>query len=164
MRILFVFLPEPSWLYRDPGRAAFNMATISNSFPSPVDGTQGCWAALKRDRCCDNGLHAIGQYFRLPSGTNTKPDGKGFRTRLVELRSVMRPLKAFIRGFNLDLDTVTAAEATAAGVWAGETIARPSAVGKRWALIPNDDLDYEQWVRVGHAIWGGPRVAASVRQ
>jgi hypothetical protein len=109
-------------------------------------------AALRRKYpfLSGTGLHSLGQYFRLPSGTNTKPGKQGFRTSLKQM-GPSYTAEAFVAGFGLDLDYVPAG-GLSGGV--GE-ILEPEAVKKLLEMIPNTDTtDYDTWIRVGHAIYG----------
>ena len=147
----FLFRPEPSWRI-ETSRGCYQYGYHLSPSPTPRVAKR-ILAALKKDPVLGRGLHSLGQYLRLPSGTNTKPGGEGFRTRLAGLGPSWS-VEDFVAGFGLDLDAVTEAEATAAGVGRTEQLP-PIAVGKLLALIPNTDLThYDFWIRVGYASWG----------
>jgi hypothetical protein len=167
---VFMFLPDPSW----------RMETSSGCYqygyhfrPSLAPKTaRKVLAALKRDLVLRRGLHSLGQYFRLPSGTNTKPSGAGFRTKLASL-GPSYTIDAFLKGFGLDLSQETGEEEKPVGEAAGgaETLSAAS-VAALLDLIPNDQacadgttgVEYDLWDRVGHATWGATQGSEEGRE
>jgi hypothetical protein len=147
---LFKLLPETSW----QTETSHGNHQYGYHFEPALTPPQArlIHAALRRHRGdLARGLHSLGQYFRLPSGTNTKPGRKSFRTRLKQL-GPSYTAEQFIAGFQLELDYIPSG---GLGATTGGEKLPPDAVKKLLEMIPNTDTtDYDFWVRVGHAIYG----------
>jgi hypothetical protein len=147
----FDALPEPSWKTEtSAGRLQYGFHFDP---PLPPAIARKVLAALKRHPILGKGVHSLGQYFRLPTGTNTKPSGGSFPTRLVSL-GPSYTLEEFVSGFGIDIDEDLQA-APGAGQGQGEQCSIETAK-KILSLLPNDDqfAAREDWLRMAHALNG----------
>lgn len=143
-------LPEPSWKTEtSAGRLQYGFHFDP---PLPPAIARKVLAALKRHPILGKGVHSLGQYFRLPTGTNTKPSGGSFPTRLVSL-GPSYTLEEFVSGFGLDLD---APGVSGPGQAAGERCSVETAEKILSLLDPNEPpfKDRIDWVRAAHAVHG----------
>jgi AAA domain/Primase C terminal 2 (PriCT-2) len=158
---VFMFLPEPTWkMETSAGRFQYGY----HFTPSlTLVMARRIHAALKRHPVLGKGLHSVGGYFRLPTGTNTKPGRGAFRTRLAEL-GPSYSIQAFCDGFALDLTAVSVKEERSIEGATGRETLSADGVMALLDLIPNDLPDpddksrtgvkYDLWDRIGHAAWG----------
>jgi len=155
----FDMVAEPSWK-TETRRDRYQFGYHFDPVLTP-DQARFIYKALKRHPIFGPGLHAVGQYFRLPTGTNTKPDGRGFRTRLTHVGNSWT-FGMFCREFGIDPMAESPPGASGAGSAAGETLS-PENVKALLDLIPNNRPEggdprrgrsYDEWTRTGLATWG----------
>jgi KaiC/GvpD/RAD55 family RecA-like ATPase len=149
---VFDHLPEPSWK-TETSAGRFQYGFHFNP-PLPPDIARKVLAALKQHPLLGKGIHSLGQYFRLPTGTNTKPSGGSFPTRLVSL-GPSYTLDAFVSGFSLDLDAPEVAS-QGSGQAAGERCSVETVEKILSLLDPNEPpfKDRIDWTRAAHAVHG----------
>jgi hypothetical protein len=176
----FQFLLEPSWIHEtSKGNFQYGYAFLDLV---DMDTARQMRASVRgRHPGLAAGLHSLGQYCRLPSGTNTKPDRGDFRTRMVFVgRSYS--LEEFLEGFGLrcgdmgegghnsgelcppgdmgDMGTAGTVPGPIPGPGSLVTpLVETCTVGialKILKLLPNDSWfeDRGKWVRLAHALRG----------
>lgn len=146
---VFDHLPPVSW----------KMETSAGNFqygyhfnpPLEPQEAKALHAVLKANPAIGPGLHAIGQYLRLPTGTNSKADRGNFKTKITHVGGSYT-IEEFTRRLGVDLNH---ARVSATSGVSGEA-ASTELVQEILKLIPNDSAfdAREDWVRVAHAIFG----------
>jgi hypothetical protein len=144
----FAFLPEPTW------RTETSLGCYQYGYGFepmlPPAIARLLHAKLKLHPILGKGLHSLGHYFRLPSGSNTKPGRGNFRTRLTSV-GPLYTLNEFLAGFGITLDPVSTVKA--ATVTGNEQVS-VATLRELLPLLPNKDLHYDDWIDMGIIIFG----------